>query len=125
MMKLWETSNKKNSKIIVKYHQFPLVLTQEVISGEVVSVPDLQREARRDLVFSLIPGEHGLLLRDDNLLLSHEVIKREDKAPVEVALTSQGVVVHICVLLVLLLAFQPSVGGGVESRIRSTFGKQV
>lgn len=77
-----------------------------------IGVPDLQREARRDLIFSLIPGEHGLLLRDDNLLLGHEVIKGEDKAPVKVALTSQGVIVHVCVLLVLLLSFQPSMGKG-------------
>lgn len=81
------------------------VLTQEIIGGEVIGIPDLQREARRDLIFSLIPGEHGLFLRDDYLLLGHEVIEGEDKAPVKVALTSQGVIVHICVLLVLLLSF--------------------
>ncbi len=92
-----------------KQKLFPSVLTQEVISREVICVPDLQREAGRDLIFGLIPGEHGLFLRDDDLLLSHEVIKGEDEAPVEVTLTSQGVIVHICILLVLLLPFQPSV----------------
>lgn len=75
-----------------------------------VGIPDLQRETRWNLVFSLIPGEHGFFLRDDNLLLGHEVIKGEDETPVEVSLTSQGVIVHICVLLVLLLPFQPPVG---------------
>lgn len=99
---------------------FPSVLTQEVIGREVVGIPDLQREARWDLIFSLIPGEHGLFLRDDDLLLSHEVIEGEDEAPVKVALTSQGVIVHISVLLVLLLSFQPSVGRTVEIRVRLT-----
>lgn len=74
-----------------------------------VGIPNLQREARRNLVFCLIPGEHGLLLRDYDLLLGHEVIEGEDEAPVKVALTSQGVIVHVCVLLVLLLPFQPPV----------------
>lgn len=69
-----------------------------------VGVPDLQRETRRDLVFGLIPGEHRLLLGDDDLLLSHEVIEGEDEAPVEVALAGEGVIVHICVLPVLLLS---------------------
>ncbi len=82
-----------------------------------VGVPDLQREARRDLVFSLIPGEHGLFLRDDDLLLCHEVIEGEDKAPVEVALARQGVIVHVCVLLVLLLPFQPPAGSVIEIRV--------
>lgn len=103
----WKNIFKSNQQL------FPSVLTQEVISGEVVGVPDLHGEARRDLIFSLIPGEHGLFLRDDDLLLSHEVIEGEDKAPVKVALTSQGVIVHICVLLVLLLPFQPAVTGKV------------
>lgn len=80
------------------------VLTEEVVGGEVVGVPDLHREARGDLVLGLVPGEHGLLLRDDNLLLRHEVIEGEDEAPVEVALSGQGVVVHVRVLLVLLLS---------------------
>lgn len=97
------------------------VLTQEVVCGEVVGVPDLQCEARRNLIFSLIPGEHGLLLGDDDLLLGHEIIKGIDKAPVEVALSSQGVVVHVCVLLVLLLPFQPSVGRAIKIGVRQTF----
>lgn len=94
-----------------------LVLTQEVIGREVVSIPHLQREARRDLVLCLIPGEHGLFLRDHNLLLCHEVIKGKDEAPVKVALSGQRMVVHVCVLLVLLLALQPSVEKTVRSRL--------
>lgn len=70
-----------------------------------VGIPHLQREARRNLVLGLIPGEHGLLLGDDDLLLGHEIIEGIDEAPVEVALSSQGVVVHVSVLLVLLLPF--------------------
>lgn len=76
-----------------------------------VGVPDLQREARWDLVLGLIPGEHGLFLRYYNLLLRHEVIEGEDEAPVEVALAGQGVVVYVRVLLVLLLSLEPSVEG--------------
>ena len=91
-----------------------LKLTQEVVCGEVVGVPHLQREARRDLVLGLVPGEHGLLLGDYDLLLGHEVLKGVDEAPVEVPLARQRVVVHVRVLLVLLLAFQPPRGGGGE-----------
>lgn len=83
-----------------------------------VSIPDLQRETRRDLVFSLIPGEHGLLLRDYDFLLSYKVIEGEDEAPVEVALTGQGVVMHICVLFVFLLPFQPSLEGMKETEYK-------
>lgn len=96
-----------------------LVLTQKVVGGEVVGVPDLQREARRDLVLCLVPREHGLFLRHHNLLLRHEVIEGEDEAPVKVALSGEGMVVHVCVLLVLLLALQPSVEGTVRSRLGS------
>lgn len=93
----------------------PPVLTQEVVGREVVGIPDLQCEARRDLVLRLVPGEHWLFLGDDNLLLRHEVIEGVDEAPVEVALSGQGMVVHVCVLLVLLLALQPS--GGKDSGV--------
>lgn len=93
------------------------LLTQEVIGGEVVGVPDLQREARWDLVLGLIPGEHGLFLRDYNFLLRHEVIEGEDEAPVEVALSGQGMVVHVRVLLVLLLSLEPSAEGTTRSRL--------
>lgn len=93
------------------------VLTQEVIGGEVVGVPDLQREAGRDLVLGLIPGKHGLFLRDHDLLLRHEVIKGEDEAPVKVALSGEGMIVHVCVLLVLLLSLEPSVEGTVRSSL--------
>lgn len=74
-----------------------------------VSVPHLQIQSSRDLVFSLIPGKHGLFFWDDDLLFSHEVVKGVDEAPVEVALSSDGVVVDVCVLLVLLLPLQPTV----------------
>lgn len=40
-----------------------------------VGVPHLQVKARRDLVFGLVPGKHGLLLGDDDLLLSHEIVE--------------------------------------------------
>lgn len=85
-----------------------------------VGIPHLQREARGNLILRLIPGEHGLLLGDDDLLLGHEIVEGIDEAPVEVALSSQGVVVHVCVLLVLLLPFQPPAGQAVQDRLRAT-----
>lgn len=80
-----------------------------------ISIPHLQIKTSGDLVLGLIPGEHGLFLRDNNFLFSHEVVKWVDKAPVEVALPSDGVVVDICILLVLLLPFQPTGGKAVGS----------
>lgn len=74
-----------------------------------VSVPHLQIEASWDLVLGLVPGKHGLFFRDDDLLLSHEVVEGVDEAPVEIALPGDGVVMDICVLLVLLLPLQPAV----------------
>lgn len=74
-----------------------------------VSVPHLQIKARRDFVFGLIPGKHGLFLGDDDLLLSHEIVEGVHEAPVEVPLPGDGMVVDVCVLLVLLLALQPAV----------------
>lgn len=68
-----------------------------------IGVPYLKVEPCWDLVLRLIPGEHGLLLGDNNLLLSHQVIERVHKAPVEVSFTSDGVIMDIRVLLVLLL----------------------
>lgn len=76
-----------------------------------VSIPDLQIKTWWNLIFSLIPGKHRLLFGNDNLLFSHEIVKRVDKAPVEVALPSDGVIVYICVLLVFLLPLQPTVTG--------------
>lgn len=76
-----------------------------------VSVPHLQVEPCRDLVLGLVPGEHGLLFGDDDLLFGHEVVEGVDEAPVEVALTGDGVIVDVCVLLVLLLPLQPAVRG--------------
>ena len=76
----------------------------------------MEVEAGRDLVLRLVPGEHGLLLGDDDLLLGHQVVERVDEAPVEVALAGDGVVVDVCVLLVLLLALQPAVERGTPYR---------
>lgn len=76
-----------------------------------VSVPHLQVEPRRDLVLGLVPGEHGLLFGDDDLLFGHEVVEGVDEAPVEVALAGDGVIVDVRVLLVLLLPLQPAVWG--------------
>lgn len=87
----------------------PVLSTQKVIRWEVIGIPHLEIESRRNLVLSLIPGKHGFLLWDDNLLLSHQVIEGIDKAPVEVALSSDGVIMYVSVLFVLLLSFQPAV----------------
>lgn len=70
-----------------------------------ISIPHLEVEPCRDFVLSLIPGEHGLLLGDYDLLLGHQVIKRVHKTPVKVSLAGDGVIMNIRVLLVFLLSF--------------------
>lgn len=70
-----------------------------------IGIPHLEVEPSWDFVLSLIPGEHRLLLGDHDLFLSHQVIKRVHKSPVEVSLTSNGMIMDIRVLLVLLLPF--------------------
>lgn len=82
-----------------------------------VGVPHLQVEPCRDLVLGLVPGEHGLLFGDDDLLFGHEVVEGVDEAPVEVALTGDGVIVDVRVLLVLLLPLQPAVRGQSVSAV--------
>lgn len=66
-----------------------------------VRVPDLQLQPGGDLALRLVPGEHGLLARDDDLLLGHQVVEGEDEAPVEVALARQRPVVDVRALAVL------------------------
>jgi len=63
--------------------------TEEVVSGEMVGVPDLEVESSRNLRFRLIPREHVILARDNDLFLRHEVVERKDEAPVEVAFSRQ------------------------------------
>lgn len=99
-------------RIIGKNHRKSSLLTEEIIGREVVGVPHLQGEPGRDLVLGLVPGEHGLLFGDDDLLLRRQVVEGEDVTPVEVALAGQRVVVDVRVLLVLLLALQPPAGPG-------------
>lgn len=73
-----------------------------------VGVPHLEVQSRRDFVLGLVPGKHGLLFGDDDLLFGHEVVEGVDEAPVEVALSGDGVVMDVRVLFVLLLPFQPT-----------------
>ena len=54
-----------------------------------IGVPDLKVETRRNLGLRLIPREHVVFARDDDLLLGDEVVEREHEAPVEVALSCQ------------------------------------
>ena len=54
-----------------------------------VSIPDLQVESGGDLGLRLVPREQGLLARDDDLLLRHQVVAGEDKPPVEVTFPCQ------------------------------------
>jgi len=63
--------------------------TKEIICREVICIPDLQVEPGWDLGLRLVPGEQSLLPRDDDLLLSNQVLKWEDEPPVEVAFTSE------------------------------------
>jgi len=64
-------------------------LTQEVIPGDEVGVPDLQREVRRNLDLDVVHGQHAVFPAEDDLLLGAQVIERKQKSPVEVAFARQ------------------------------------
>lgn len=53
-------------------------------------------------------GHDTHLLRDGADLLGWQVVKGENEPPVKVAFTSQGPVMHICLLLVLFKANHPT-----------------
>jgi len=64
-------------------------LTEEVISGDEVSVPDLQRDVRRNLELDVAYWQNTLFLAEDNLLLGSQVLERKHEPPVEVAFARQ------------------------------------
>jgi len=73
----------------------------------VISVPDLQGQSSRDLGGRFIPRKHGLFFGDDNLLLSSQILKRENEAPVEITLPGQRAVMDISGLGIIW-TFQPT-----------------
>lgn len=73
-----------------------------------IGIPDLYIQSGRNLILGLIPGKHGLFLRDDNLLLCLQIVEGINEAPVEVSFTGQRMIVDISVLFILLLTLQPA-----------------
>lgn len=54
-----------------------------------VSVPDLEVQSSGYLRLGLVPAEHRVLARDDDLLFGDEVVEGVDEPPVEVALAGE------------------------------------
>ena len=90
------------------FHSERRLLTDEVVRAEEVVVPDLHCEARVHVHLRLAQTVEVLLLLDDYHLLRREVLEREHKAPVEVALSVHGAVVHVR-LLSIVLSTNPAV----------------
>ena len=77
-----------------------LIHTKEVVSREVVRVPDLQIESSWNFGLCLIPREHIILAWYYYFLLSHEVVKWKHESPVEIAFSCQrSVQQHIVAML--------------------------
>lgn len=76
--------------------------TKKVIGRDSVIVPDLQDQHCWLQKLSLLQSKGSRFVPDAHLPLHRQVVKTEHKAPVEVALSGQGVEVDICLLSVLL-----------------------
>lgn len=76
--------------------------TKKVVGRDSVIVPDLQDQHSRLPELSLLQSKGSRLAPDGHLALRRQVVKAEHKAPVEVALSSQGVEVDIGLLSVVL-----------------------
>ena len=63
--------------------------TEEVVCWEVISVPDLEVETRRDLRLRLVPREHVVLACDHDLLLSNQVVEWKHESPIEITFSCQ------------------------------------
>lgn len=82
--------------------------TKKVVGRDSVVVPDLQDQHCWLPELSLLQGEGSRLAPDAHLPLRRQVVKAEHKAPVEVALSGQGVEVDIRLLSVLLQTLYPA-----------------
>lgn len=90
--------------------------TQEVIGRDAVIVPDLQDQHCRLPKLGLLQGEGSRPAPDAHLPLGGQVVKVEHEAPVEVPFPSQGVEVHICLLLVVLQPLHPA---GARTKVQA------
>lgn len=81
--------------------QVQLKSPDEVVCGERVVIPHLQRQLARVLVLGFVVGENRLGLVDDYLVLGREVTEVEDETPVEVPFAGYGVVVDVRALRVV------------------------
>jgi len=64
-------------------------LTEEVILGDEISIPYLQREVRWNFELDVARCEKALFLAEHDLLLGTQVVEWEQKSPVEVAFARQ------------------------------------
>lgn len=85
----------------VKFSQLYHILTQEIICRESFKVPHLKHQLSRYFALCLFQGKYVFSFTNHHLFLCWEIVEREHKAPVEVALSCQGVVMYVCLLLVL------------------------
>jgi len=63
--------------------------TEEVVSREMICIPDLKVESSWNLSLCLVPWEHVIPAWYDDLLLGHEVVKWKHESPVEIAFSCQ------------------------------------
>lgn len=100
----------------VKFKQFHYVLTQEIIWRESFKVPHLKHQLSRYFPLCLFQGKYVFSFTNHHLFLCWEVVEWEHKAPVEVALSCQGVVMYVCLLLVLFQALYPPMASTAVTR---------
>lgn len=91
----------------MKLRQFHCILTQEIIWRESFKVPHLKHQLSRYFALCLFQGKYVFSFTDHHLFLCWEVVEWEHEAPVEVALSCQGVVMYVCLLFVLFQALYP------------------
>lgn len=82
--------------------------TKEVVGGDAVVVPNLHHQHSWLPELSLLQGEGSGLAPDAHLPLRRQVVKAKHEAPIEVALSSQGVEVDVGLLFVMLQPLYPA-----------------
>lgn len=71
-----------------------------------IGVPHLELEPGRYFAFRFVPREERFFLWYNDFLFRYQVVEREQKSPVEVALSRQRPVVYVRALTVIR-TFQP------------------
>lgn len=82
--------------------------TKEVVGGDAVVVPNLHHQHSWLPELSLLQSKGSGLAPDAHLPLRRQVVKAKHEAPIEVALSSQGVEVDVCLLFVMLQPLYPA-----------------